>query len=104
MLVARRADRLAGIAREIGALALAIPLDLRNGEAVDGLLGRLPPKFRAIDILVNNAGHDVGGKRPFIAGPADAWADIVETNLQSLLRVTRAVLPGTLLNVVAATS
>ena len=60
------------------------------------MLGRLPPKFRAIDILVNNAGHDVGGKRPFIAGPADAWADIVETNLQSLLRVTRAVLPGML--------
>jgi NADP-dependent 3-hydroxy acid dehydrogenase YdfG len=96
VMAARRADRLAGLAQEIGPLAFPVALDVRDARAVDGLLQVLPPELRAIDILVNNAGHDVGGRRRFDAGSADAWHDIIETNLQGLMRVTSALLPGML--------
>jgi 3-hydroxy acid dehydrogenase / malonic semialdehyde reductase len=96
ILTARRADRLAELAGEIGAGAVAIPLDVRDGVGVAGLIDRLPPEARAIDILINNAGHDVGGRRRFDQGAMDDWADIIQTNVQGLLRVTRAVLPDML--------
>jgi NADP-dependent 3-hydroxy acid dehydrogenase YdfG len=94
VLAARRADRLAALAAELGPAALAWPLDLRDPAAVDALPDALPEAFRRIDVLVNNAGHDVGGRRPFLDGPADDWADVIDTNLKGVFRITRAILPG----------
>ena len=53
----------------------------------------VPPAFRPIDILVNNAGHDIGGRTRFDQGAADDWSSIIDTNLNGLMRVTRALLP-----------
>ena len=47
-----------------------------------------------MDLLINNAGHDVGGRRPFGDGAAAQWAAIVETNVNGLMRITHALLPG----------
>jgi 3-hydroxy acid dehydrogenase / malonic semialdehyde reductase len=71
-----------------------LPLDVTDFAAVDGVLGRLPAAFREIDLLVNNAGHDVGGRTRFDLGTAEDWTNVIETNVSSLIRMTRAVVPG----------
>ena len=94
VLAARRADRIAAMAAEIGPAALAWPIDLRDTRAIALLPDALPERFRAIDILVNNAGSDVGGRLPFTERPADAWDGMIDTNLRAVFGMTRAVLPG----------
>lgn len=94
IITARRADRLNALANDIGSNAYPVVLDVRDRSAVDGLIASLPNEFRAIDVLINNAGHDVGGRRKLHAGDADEWADVIETNVQALIRMTRAILPG----------
>ena len=96
VLAARRADRIAKLAAEIGPAALPWPIDLRDSAAIERLPGKLPDQFRTIDILVNNAGSDVGGRLPFIERPASAWDGMIDTNLRAVFGVTRAVLPGML--------
>ncbi len=58
-LVARRADRLAGVAeacRRRGAEAEAVVGDLADREFVQSLVARVVKQFGQLDILVNNAG------------------------------------------------
>ncbi len=94
VLAARRTDRITAMAAEIGPAALAWPIDLRDGAAIERLPGALPERFRTVDILVNNAGSDVGGRLPFIERPASAWDGMIDTNLRAVFGITRAVLPG----------
>ena len=68
-------------------------LDVTDRARVDDLPNLIPPAFQPIDILVNNAGHDIGGRVRFDLGAADDWSSIIDTNLNGLMRVTRAVLP-----------
>ena len=90
----RRLERVEAVAAAIGGHALA--LDVVDPVSVESIEERLPPALREIDVLVNNAGHDVGGRRRFDAGTADQWANIIETNVTGLIRVTRQVIPGML--------
>jgi 3-hydroxy acid dehydrogenase/malonic semialdehyde reductase len=93
ILADRNADAVRKLAAELGDASLALPLDITDKAAVDGIIDTLPPTWRRIDILVNNAGHDIGGRTRFDLGPADDWSAIIETNLIGLMRVTRALLP-----------
>ena len=87
------ADALRTLAEYLGDASLALPLDITDKSAVDGIIDSLPPAWRRIDILVNNAGHDIGGRTRFDIGSPDDWSAIIETNLIGLMRVTRALLP-----------
>ncbi len=93
ILADRDADTVRKLAAELGDASLALPLDITDKAAVDGIIDNLPPAWRRIDILVNNAGHDIGGRTRFDLGSADDWSAIIETNLIGLMRVTRALLP-----------
>lgn len=81
------------LAQSLGERAMALQLDVTDRARVDDLLNLIPPAFQPIDILVNNAGHDIGGRVRFDLGAADDWSSIIDTNLNGLMRVTRAVLP-----------
>ena len=81
------------LAQSLGDRATALQLDITDRARVDDLPNLVPPAFRPIDILVNNAGHDIGGRTRFDLGKADDWSCIIDTNLNGLMRVTRAVLP-----------
>jgi 3-hydroxy acid dehydrogenase/malonic semialdehyde reductase len=81
------------LAQSLGDKAVAIHLDVTDRKRVDEIPNLIPPAFRPIDILVNNAGHDIGGRTRFDLGQADDWSSIIDTNLNGLMRVTRAVLP-----------
>ncbi|WP_131738424.1 SDR family NAD(P)-dependent oxidoreductase, partial [Actinomadura roseirufa] len=70
---------------------LALPLDVTDEAAARSAARRAADRFGAIDVLVNNAGHGLAGA---IEETTDAQvAELFETNVLGLLRVTRAVLP-----------
>ena len=85
-LAARREDRIAALATELG--ATAVHLDVRDREAVDKAVAGLE-----IDVLVNNAGLALG-LEPAPRASLDDWDQMVDTNCKGLLYVTRALLPG----------
>ena len=93
---ARNRNKLERLAAELGDALLPLPLDVTDAAAVEALPAALPAPFARIDILVNNAGHDTGGRRRFDQGSAGQWCDIVETNVQGMIRVTRALIDGML--------
>jgi short-subunit dehydrogenase len=93
VLVARRQDMLAALAKELAAAhgidARVITADLSQesapGELVRALNGRV------IDILINNAGFGVNGA--FIN---NAWEDerrLIQVNVLALVRLTKLILP-----------
>jgi 3-hydroxy acid dehydrogenase/malonic semialdehyde reductase len=90
----RRAERLEGLVRELGAERChALVLDVRDRAAVAAAVVGLPEGFAEIDLLVNNAGLALG-LAPAQAADLDDWDAMVDTNCKGLMYVTRAVLPG----------
>ncbi|MFA6264198.1 MAG: SDR family oxidoreductase [Pseudolabrys sp.] len=84
---------LAPLAAELGNAAMPFVLDVTDPDRTARILELVPEDFQPIDVLINNAGHDIGGRKRFDVGSADDWAAIVDTNLNGLMRVTRAILP-----------
>ena len=94
VLVDRDQVAVTALAQSHGDKAIGWVLDITDGAMVEQIPNGLPEGFREIDVLVNNAGHDIGGRTRFDVGSADDWADIIQTNLIGLMRVSRSVLPG----------
>ncbi|SDR10599.1 ketoreductase [Tsukamurella pulmonis] len=64
--------------------------DVRDRAAVQTLVSAVVAEHGPIDILVNNAGRGGGG--PIATITDDLWLDVIETDLNSVFWVTRAVL------------
>lgn len=90
---ARRADRLAALAKEIGAAVQPFALDVTDAAAVAALPAALPAGWREVDVLVNNAGLALGLDPSFKAKLSD-WETMLATNATGLMRMTHALLPG----------
>lgn len=90
---ARRRDRLDALAAELGAAVLPFVLDVTDAAAVAALPGSLPEAWRDVDVLINNAGLALGLDPAWKADLSD-WETMVATNVQGLMRMTRALLPG----------
>ncbi len=93
VIAARRTDRLAALAAELGPAVHAIALDVRDVEAVRVAVAALPAEFAAVDILVNNAGLALG-LEPAQRADLAQWTQMIETNCTGLVNVTHAILPG----------
>lgn len=87
---ARRQDRLEEVARDAGAIAL--PLDVRDGESVRSFVAEIESRLGRIDVLVNNAGLALG-MTSVDSTPDEYWVGMWETNVLGLLRMTRECLP-----------
>ncbi|MEM7224779.1 MAG: SDR family oxidoreductase [Pseudomonadota bacterium] len=96
IFAARNQERLERLCAERGPNALAFSLDVTDGAAVAGLLDALPETWREIDVLVANAGSDVGGRQRFDEGAVADWSSTIETNVNGVVRVCHAVIPGML--------
>jgi 3-hydroxy acid dehydrogenase/malonic semialdehyde reductase len=89
----RRADRLQGLAGEIGDALLPVELDVTDDAAIARVLAALPADWRQIDVLVNNAGLALGTE-PAQTASLEDWHTMIATNCTGLVTMTRAVLPA----------
>ena len=76
--------------REEGLTVEGAAVDVRFTESVHEFVSAAVEAFGTIGVLVNNAGRSGGGITAEI--PDELWLDVVETNLNSVFRVTREVL------------
>lgn len=75
-----------------GTDVVAVPADLTDPSSVDRVVRTALDRFGRIDVLVTNTGGPPAG--PFEAHSPAAWTHAVKQNLDSVLNLTRAVLPG----------
>lgn len=92
---ARNAEALESAARQIreesGSRVLAVPTDVTKEETLEAIVQATMREFGRIDILVNNAGGPPSGIFENIGD--EAWQAAFETNLLSVVRLIRLVLP-----------
>lgn len=91
VLSGRREDPLRETAAEIeaaGGAADWLPLDVRDGDAVEEAARQVATRHGAIDGLVNNAGGQFPSPAEEIS--ANGWRTVVDLNLNGTFLVTRA--------------
>ena len=97
ILNARSVDKLEALAHELrlefGAICTILPFDVRDRKAASEALASLSEGWREIDILINNAGLVIGVDKEH-EGDLDEWDIVIDTNIKSLLAMTRMVVPG----------
>jgi len=67
-------------------------LDVRDQSQVDELLNRVEKTFGPVSVLVNNAG--ITRDNLSMRMKDDEWNDVLETNLKSVFRLSKAVMRG----------
>ncbi len=92
-LCARRADRLAEVAREIQAMdgrAVPIVMDVTDAASVRDGVAAAETELGSLGILVNNSGVADAGA-PFLDQEEADWDRVIETNLKGAWLVAREV-------------
>ncbi|MBY0407762.1 MAG: SDR family oxidoreductase [Rickettsiales bacterium] len=93
IITGRRTERLQSLAQEREGAFYPLCFDVRDESAVKAAIASLPSAWGKIDILVNNAGLALGTE-PFDTKPHAETRQMLDTNINGLLTVTEAVLPG----------
>jgi uncharacterized protein len=91
VLVARRKERLEGLAKELGN-ARAVALDLSKPNAAAKLMADVEAHSETVDLLVNNAGFGLIGH--FAELDAKRERQMIDLNIGTLADLCRAVAPG----------
>jgi 3-hydroxy acid dehydrogenase / malonic semialdehyde reductase len=96
IITGRRKERLDTLKTELeseyGISALPLCFDVQDKEAVFAAINSLPAGWQNISILINNAGLALG-RDNFEDADINDWETMMNTNVNGLLYVTRAVLP-----------
>lgn len=91
-LRAEEAATTVSLIEDLGGQALAVAMDVANGDSVtDGLL-QVADEMGPIEILVNCAGWDE--LKPFLDTDEDFWDRIIEVNYKGALRTVHGCLPN----------
>ena len=92
VVTARKPEALADLVKDYPKKALAVALDVTDGESIRAAVAAALEKFGAIDVLVNNAGY---GYRAAVEEGERADVDkLFETNVFGPVELIKAVLPG----------
>jgi ketoreductase len=92
-ICARSAENVATTVKELRDEDLEVDgaaCDVRSADDIRAFVQAAVDRFGPIDVLVNNAGRSGGGVTADIDD--DLWFDVVNTNLNSVFRMTREVL------------
>ena len=89
-----RVDEAAAEARALGARALALGLDVTDGDAVPAVLSAVAAELGEVDVLVNNAG--IAESAPFARTDRALWERHLRVNVTGPYLCTHAALPGML--------
>ncbi|MBN7820626.1 3-oxoacyl-ACP reductase FabG [Bowmanella sp. Y26] len=82
----------AAISEYLGANGKGLALNVTDSAQLDACLEQIRGEFGEIDILINNAG--ITRDNLLMRMKDDEWSDIMETNLTSIFRLSKAVLRG----------
>jgi NADP-dependent 3-hydroxy acid dehydrogenase YdfG len=88
---ARRADRLQGLAEELGAQVAWRELDVTDAASFAAFVEAAEAQFGRVDVLINNAG--IMPLSPLAALKRDEWARMIDVNIHGVLNGIAAVLP-----------
>ena len=91
VLAARSAERLNALAAELGPTTLSLPAVVTVATDVARLFEETISRFGRIDVLFANAGIYIPGQ--VAEGDPDAWATLMDVNVDGVLRCVHAVLP-----------
>jgi NAD(P)-dependent dehydrogenase (short-subunit alcohol dehydrogenase family) len=86
---AEGAEKAAAEAAELGVKAVAVGGDLRDAEAVAGIVDRTETELGPIGVLVNNSA--VTKKQRFLESTPQDWAPQVDVTVTGTLQITHAV-------------
>ncbi|MCY3893619.1 MAG: SDR family oxidoreductase [Acidimicrobiaceae bacterium] len=75
-----------------GGTAIAVEMDVADGDAVTAGLMSATDQLGPVEVLVNCAGWDV--LTPFVATDEDFWDRVIEINYKGPLRTTHGCLPA----------
>ena len=89
VLGARRADKCAEAAAEIGDSAMAVALDVTDADSIEAALDAAEKAFGPVKLLINNAGTVTN--RALVDTPPEEWQQVIDTNLTGCFLMTRAV-------------
>ncbi len=96
ILTGRNEERLARVADELrssGCEVYTMLFDVRDRVSVKDGIDSLPPDWQQIDVLINNAGLALG-LEPVQEGNLNDWDTMIDTNVKSLLFISRLIIPG----------
>ena len=87
-----RVDPLNALAGELGDRVHVLPCNLSDADAVNALPKQAVEAMGSLDILVNNAG--ITKDNIFMRMSEDEWAQVLEVNLTSTMRLCKGVIRG----------
>lgn len=79
------------IAQATGRRLVAHEVDVNSREQLEAMVTATMREFGRLDILINNAG--IGMRKPIVEMEDEDWHRVLDTNLTSIFRLTRAVVP-----------
>ena len=86
------ADETVAMCEDLKGNAIALGFDVSSSEAVDTAIKKIKEDSERLDILVNNAG--ITRDNIMLRMKEEEWDDIIDTNLKSVFRLSKAVLRG----------
>jgi 3-oxoacyl-[acyl-carrier protein] reductase len=86
------AEAITAYLKDAGAKGIGMMLDVTSQESIDGVMKRIEAEYGVPTILVNNAG--ITRDNLLMRMKDEEWDAIIQTNLTSIFRVSRACLRG----------
>tara|TARA_B100001029_G_C15021495_1_gene430853 strand:- start:74 stop:820 length:747 start_codon:yes stop_codon:yes gene_type:complete len=85
-------NRISSYLEDMNVPGIGMTVDVADDESVESLLGEINEKFGTPSVLVNNAG--ITRDNLLMRMKVDEWHGVIDTNLNSMFRVTKLCLKG----------